>query len=162
VDVGDAPRVAAPSPCGSTRLSTAPDRLMTHTTPPPRPASQPPDHAAPATAGLQALDRLVATYGEDALLAKVPTPAAADALGDVVRLLCAEARRANPGHAERLVIALRAAWPTLPAVRRLPPGAGRDGLLARVVTLAIAEFYRSPHGDGGLADQIGDADGRVP
>lgn len=95
------------------------------------------------TAGLRALDRLVAGYGPDGLLATPPTPVAAEALGETVRLLCAEARRAHPGRAERMVIALHAAWPTLPGVQCLRPGDGRDRLLERIITLAIAEFYAS-------------------
>jgi hypothetical protein len=114
------------------------------------------DDTPPPTASLRALDRLVAAYGSDGLLAAPPAPAADDGLGAVVRLLCAEARRAEPGRAERMVIALRAAWPTLPAVRRLPPGDGRERVLAHIVTLAIAEFYQPTRGDE-TADGAGGA-----
>jgi hypothetical protein len=108
--------------------------------------------APAATAALRALDRLIAAYGPDELLATPPAPAAADGLVAVIRLLAAEARRAAPGRAERMVVALRAAWPTLPAVQHLPPGDGRERLLARLITLAIAEFYRPTLGAGETAD----------
>lgn len=98
--------------------------------------------APPATVGLAALDRLVATHGIAHLLSERPLPAAAGALRSAVRVLCDEARRTSPSQAERLVIVLRAAWPMLPAVRDLPPGDGGARLLARVLSLAIAEFYQ--------------------
>jgi hypothetical protein len=50
-----------------------------------------------------------------------------------------------------MVIGLRAAWPTLPAVQRLPPGVRRKRLLDRVATLASAEFYQPA--DGGETAQ---------
>src|SRR5687767_4137632 len=95
----------------------------------------------PVSAGLVALDRLIDAHGPQALLGDSPTAVAAEELHAVVRVLCAEARRTDPGRAERLVIALRAAWPTLPAVRRLPAGDGSAALLDRVVRRCIAEFY---------------------
>jgi hypothetical protein len=120
---------------------------MPHADGPSHRVSDPHADAPAATAGLRALDRLVAAYGPDGLLAIPPTPAAADDLRAVVRLLAAEARDAAPGRGERMVIGLRAVWPTLPAVQRLPAGDGRKRLLDRVVTLAIAEFYQPAVGD---------------
>jgi hypothetical protein len=104
------------------------------------PRHQPEDGPA-SRAGLRALDRLINAYGPEALLAAPMAPGPAAGLREAVRLLCAEARREDPRRAERLVIALHAAWPRLPAVQRLPAGDGRDAVLARVIAECIAEFY---------------------
>jgi hypothetical protein len=98
-----------------------------------------------SSAGLGALGRLIEAHGPDALLLD-PMPAGpAEELGAVVRLLCDEARREDPCRAERLIMTLHAAWPTLPAVRRIPPDQ-HAALLARVITRCIAEFYGSAAG----------------
>jgi hypothetical protein len=102
--------------------------------------------------GIQKLDRLVAVYGPDKLLAG-PATDAADSLAAVVRTLCADAQRANPGRAEPMVIALHTAWPRLPAVRRLLPSESGTRLLAHIVRLAIAEFYDDGRGDMGEKDK---------
>ena len=94
-----------------------------------------------ASDSLQKLDQLVARDGPDALLAGRSSADAADTLAAIVRTLCADARRANPGRAEPMVFALHTAWPRLPAVRRLMPSESAARLLARIVRLAIAEFY---------------------
>jgi hypothetical protein len=147
--------VSTPRDC-TLPSNAAPERLVTDAGIPTRSPSQSVADTPPATTGLRALNRLVAAYGPERLSARPPTVAAAEGLAAAVRLLCAEARHADPGRGERMVIALHAAWPTLPAVQHLPPGDGRDGLLARVVTLAIAEFYAPTRG----GDETGDgADG---
>lgn len=96
----------------------------------------------PSSAGLRALEGLIDAHGAQALLSASPRASVAEGLHRVVRLLCAEARLADPSRAERLVIALRAAWPALPAVGRLPAGDGSIALLERVIARCIAEFYR--------------------
>jgi hypothetical protein len=106
-----------------------------------------------ASEGLQSLDRLVALYGPDALLAGTPSADAAESLAAVVRILCADARRANPGRAEPMVMALHTALPRLPAVRRLMPSERAARLLAHIVRLAIAEFYDDGRGDMSDADK---------
>jgi hypothetical protein len=113
-----------------------------------------PEHGPSLSAGLRALDRLVGRYGPDAFLANPMASGAAAELREAVRLLCAEAQQTDPRRAERLVIALRTAWPSLPAVQRLPVGNGREVLLSRVIAQCIVEFYAAgPHrGDG--ADHV--------
>ena len=99
------------------------------------------------SAGLRALDRLLAAHGPSELLAKPPSAMAAAGLTTVIHLVCAEAHRAVPGGAARMIIWLHAAWPTLPSVQHLRSREDRARLLAHVVTLAIAEFYqRTPSG----------------
>jgi hypothetical protein len=100
-----------------------------------------PADGSSASEGIQRLDQLVARYGPDALLPGTPSADAAEGLAAVVRTLCADARRANPGRAEPMVIALRTALPRLPALRRLMPSESATRLLAHIVRLAIAEFY---------------------
>ena len=100
-----------------------------------------------ASDGLQRLDRLVARYGPDGLSAGTPSADAAESLAAIVRMLCADARRANPGRAEPMVIALHTALPRLPAVRRLMPRESAARLLAHIVRLAITEFYEDGRGD---------------
>ena len=100
-----------------------------------------------ASDALQSLDRLVARYGPDGLLAGTPSADAAESLAAIVRTLCADARRANPGRAEPMVLALRTALPRLPAVRRLMPSESATRLLAHIVRLAIAEFYEDERGN---------------
>lgn len=107
-------------------------------------------------AGLRALGRLLETYGPDTLLAEPLAAGPVEGLREVVRLLCAEARREDPRRAERLVMALHAAWPTLPAVGRLPVGDRRAAVLERVIGCCIAEFYA--RADGSAAERGGGAD----
>jgi hypothetical protein len=94
------------------------------------------------SAALLAFDRLLAAHGPEALLAAKPTASVADDLALVVRMLCAEAHRSNPGDAARMLIGLHGAWPTLPAVQNLRSREIEARLVARVVTLAIVEFYQ--------------------
>lgn len=116
--------------------------------------SQPRADGASSSEALLRLDRLVARYGPDTLLAAAPSTDATESLIAVVRVLCADARRANPGRAEPMILALHTVWSRLPAVRRLVPSESTTRLLAHIVTLAIAEFYRDSLGgsrdmDGG-------------
>jgi hypothetical protein len=106
---------------------------------------------------LSALDRVIARHGPERLLAKPPEKSASDALAAVLRDLCTQARRAKNGGAERMVIALHAAWPKLSAVRRLSPRAQPDALLDCIVTLAIAEFYAPTPRPGGVMDSLDEA-----
>ncbi len=59
----------------------------------------------------------------------------------MVDQLCAEARDVDARRAERLVIALHACWPQLPAVRAQLPDDRRAMMLDRLVTACISAFY---------------------
>ena len=83
----------------------------------------------------------------DGLLGGTRSADAAEGLAAIVRTLCADARRANPGRAEPMVMALHTALPRLPAVRHLMPRESAARLLAHIVRLAIAEFYEDGRGD---------------
>ena len=115
------------------------------------PTQRPAGAFPPSSAGLGALGRLIEAHGPNALLRDPMDTGPAEDLGVVVRLLCDDARLEDPGRAERLVMALHAAWPTLPAVRRIPPDQ-HAALLARVITRCIAEFYGSTAGQANGED----------
>ena len=95
--------------------------------------------APQASEGLLALARALDTRSAVAVPGHQPVDAAR--LRDAVRILCAEARAADPVRAERLLIRLRAAWREMPEVDRLPDRDARQALWDRVVALCVAEFY---------------------
>lgn len=80
-------------------------------------------------------------------LAANPPGSSAIALGGatyrMIRALCDEAHRQHEP-AERLIIALRRAWASLPEVRRFPRADPRAGIIDRVITLCIQEYYTEP------------------
>jgi len=124
----------------------------THTSPPSHPLTRESDAggaggAVSSNAGLRALAQLVERYGHDALVAAPPGSAEAAALGEVVQLLCAEAKCVDARRAELLVMTLHAAWPSLPGVPLAPPADARETLLSLVVSRCISEFY-GPAGEG--------------
>jgi hypothetical protein len=137
------------------RLGVAPwppDPSMTEAARPVPSHSPSRDDGASSSEALQRLDRLVARYGPDKLLADTRSMDAAEDLAAVVRVLCCDARRANPGKVEPMIIALHTVWPRLPAVRRLVPSESATRLLAHIVALGIAEFYRDGLGDSSDMD----------
>jgi hypothetical protein len=135
-----------------------PERLVTDVACSPTLGIRALDDTLASSAGLDALDRVISRHGPDELLAKQKS-AASEALAVAIRQLCAEARSATNAGAERMVIALRAAWPRLPAVQRLPATSGRGELFESIVTLAIAEFYVMTKGSGEDADGAADVPG---
>jgi hypothetical protein len=92
----------------------------------------------------RAIDALVAGCDHAVLLGVWGAHPAADQCRALVRLLCAEGREDDARRAERLVVRIRAAWPTLPSVQRLPVGPSRNALLDRLVSACIAAFYVVP------------------
>jgi len=114
--------------------------------------SQPLTDAASSSEALQRLDRLVARHGPDVLLTAAPSTDAAEGLAAVVRVLCADARRANPGRVEPMILALHTVWTRLPSVRRLRPSESTSRLLAHIVALAVTGFYRDSLGDSSDMD----------
>jgi hypothetical protein len=101
---------------------------------------QQPHGASPGqSAGLLALAQALEASPADALVAS--PSAAATQLRDAVRILCGEARAADPVRAERLLIALRGTWEGLAVVRGIPELAVRRALWERVVALCVEEFY---------------------
>lgn len=61
-------------------------------------------------------------------------------LRDAVRVLCSEIHR-DGLRAEQLIVTVKQTWQSLPEVQRIPPGAPRNDVLARIITLCIEEFY---------------------
>ena len=99
-----------------------------------------------SSAGVAALTRAIRTYGADALCAprSLDESDAARAMRAACALLAREARTVDPVRAERLLRTLKTLWPTLPEIQALLPGAPRDGLWSRVVTVCVEEFYAPP------------------
>ncbi len=95
--------------------------------------------APQSSEGLLALARALDTHAAAAVPGRHPVDTAR--LRDAVRILCAEARAADPVRAERLLIRLRAAWRKMPEVGRLPDHDTRRALWDRVVALCVAAFY---------------------
>jgi hypothetical protein len=103
--------------------------------------------------GLEELDRFIARYGMTALGRRpLPTQLAKE-LSSIISWLCASAQDngsdgADGGSegAERLVIELHAAWPTLPSVQAVAYRPEARALLAFVITQCIGAFY-SPRSD---------------
>ena len=98
-------------------------------------------HGAPPDRdiGLLALARALEARSAGAPV--TPPSAATTRLRDAVGILCAEARAADPVRAERLLIALRAAWARLPSVRGIADVGVRRALWERVVALCVDELY---------------------
>jgi len=65
-------------------------------------------------------------------------------LRDAVRVLCSEVHR-DGLQAEQLIITVKQTWQSLPEVQRIPPGAPRNEILGRIITLCIEEFYAGGH-----------------
>lgn len=61
-----------------------------------------------------------------------------------MRLVCDDARHRGL-RAEQLIITFKQVWATLPEVRKVPRGAEREEMLARLVSMCINEFYAEPH-----------------
>ena len=99
------------------------------------------DGVTSLSAGFRALDDVVEQYGLRVLLAETRPIGAATALRVAIRLLCEEARRVDSHRAERLVVALHAAWWTPPSVRDEPVHADRDRLLATCIAHSIRASY---------------------
>jgi hypothetical protein len=95
-----------------------------------------------AAAGIELLTGVITTYGADRLVGRGEARESDRALRAAARRLADEARTADPVRAERLLIALRGAWASLPAVRRLPANGSREALWDRVVRVCVEEFYR--------------------
>ena len=105
------------------------------------------DRAAPGTAAGPA--PLIAALMDGALRHAVHAAARGQApdgrLHEALRRTCAAAH-ARGLRAEQLLVLVKDAWNELPEVRRLPRH-DADGMLARVVTLCVGEYYR-PRGRG--------------
>ena len=69
-------------------------------------------------------------------------PVSSLGLKDAVRLVCGEARVKN-WPPESLLIAVKSALQTVPAVQGRIRGPDRDEFLGRIVTLCIDEYYAS-------------------
>jgi hypothetical protein len=68
-----------------------------------------------------------------------PSDAAGIEVRDALGKVCAEARRSQIP-AERLLVAFKGIWNTLPEVRRLPPHEAADEV-RNLVTLCIERYY---------------------
>jgi hypothetical protein len=68
------------------------------------------------------------------------SPAAGDDIRDALRDLCENAHR-NQVRVEQLVIAIKQGWLSLHSERPRVRSEGPDGLLNRVITLCIDEYY---------------------
>jgi hypothetical protein len=64
-------------------------------------------------------------------------------LRPAITTICAEARQREITP-ERLLVIIKEMWRVLPEVQNLPRGAERDGLLERVITISIEEFFGRP------------------
>lgn len=117
-------------------------RQAARSTTPRPPAPITPDASRTMTNALIELDRLVGRYGPDALLERVPGARVTADLCGVVARLCAEAKEGDARRAERLVVFLRGAWRSLPAVRRIESGDRAAALLDRIVSDCIQAFHR--------------------
>jgi hypothetical protein len=98
---------------------------------------------AGAASALDGLATLLAEITPERLLARPAEPVAERRLREAARRLCDEARARDP-RAERLLIDLKRSWPTLPAVREIPPYGPRDALWRLLVRVCIEEFYAPP------------------
>jgi len=108
----------------------------------------------PLSPAYHALDQLVATHATKLGARDRTDRDCAAALGETARLICDEARECDPRRAERLVIGLRRSWPSLPAVRQLPPDETREALLATVISACISRFYSAAGNAASAAQSV--------
>ena len=91
-----------------------------------------PQHSELSPASVQAL--------RGALRNHLTPTSESGALRPALQGICAEARQREIAP-ERLVVLLKEMWQVLPEVQDLPRGTARDGLLDRVITISIEEFF---------------------
>ena len=96
--------------------------------------SMPPDPAIPLSH--DALDAM-----RHAVRVSLEQPAEASGLRAALRAVAVEAQ-ARQIRAEQLIVVLKQVWHTVPEVRSAPTRDIQDGLLDRLITACIQEYYR--------------------
>lgn len=122
---------------GSALLHPLTERASMQHLPVPAGEGAPHSHSPLSAAGVTALRSALQACHRDGALD--------DHLVRAMKLLCVDAHRGGV-EAEKLVIAVKEAWASLPEIQNVSHEPDRDALRDRVITLCIREYYAADAG----------------